>query len=219
VRARRGVSAVRIERRTWAGSGRLRDMGVGDRRGRIRAVLGAPRRQPEHGAGQPLRAGGGTRGRAAGTVGASAAWLQQFGVCASQLGMPKRTFACDAGNAAREHVDDGTRRPRRRQGGYPSRRQRSKGAASARGSTARSGPQRLGRRGGRGRTTGIACSDFVVRAWRAVARLQAVEEAGMPRRAGRPELGRASAMPFGGVLAPCRRGGGSNALDRGAAGR
>ena len=96
--------------------------------------------------------------------------LQQFGVCAGEPGVRRRTSACVAGNAAREHVDDGTGRPRRRPGGYPPGRQWREGAESARGSVARGGPQRLGLDGGGGRTTGIARSDFVVRrAWRAVA--------------------------------------------------
>ena len=141
------LDAVRIQRRTRAGSGRLRDMGVGDRRGTDTGAFGCAAAAAGSWC-EPTAMRWRRRldGKAVGTVGAGAAWLQQRGVRAGEPGGRERTAACDAGNAAREHVDDGTGRPRRRPGGCPPRRQRREGAASARGSAARGGPQRLGRR-------------------------------------------------------------------------
>lgn len=66
--------------------------------------------------------------------------------------------------AARQHVDDGTRRPRRRPGYGAPRRSWSQGAPRLGGGATRSGTPRMGRRSRRGGTAGLNRPDTVVTA-------------------------------------------------------
>lgn len=114
-------------------SGGLRDL---DRRGgnrRLRPVcLGRARVGPDHGAPEPVCAGGRIGRRTVGTVGARSARLRQPGVCAGKPARRGWVAAHRGRQPARQHGDDGAGGPGRRARADPAgANKRSSGAPRA----------------------------------------------------------------------------------------